>query len=68
MKRKTVFLLIAAGLVWGEVPFGLADPPSPGTAVERPAPAFSLTLFSGEKVQLTDFRGKVLVLNFWHSG
>jgi peroxiredoxin len=35
--------------------------------VDKPAPDFSLTLFSGEKVELKDFRGKVVVLNFWHS-
>lgn len=68
MRYITVFFTIAAVLVWGGVPVGLAEPPSAGVALEKPAPAFTLTLFSGETVQLADFRGKVLVLNFWHSG
>lgn len=31
------------------------------------APDFTLTTFSGEKLTLTDLRGKVVVLNFWAS-
>jgi peroxiredoxin len=34
-------------------------------AVEKLAPDFTLTLFSGEKVRLADFRGNVVLLNFW---
>lgn len=67
MRYITVFFVVAAGLVCG-VPVGLAEPPAARVALEKPAPAFALTLFSGEKVQLADFRGKVVVLNFWHSG
>jgi cytochrome c biogenesis protein CcmG/thiol:disulfide interchange protein DsbE len=33
----------------------------------RPAPAFSLTLFDGRMLQLEDFRGRVVFLNFWAS-
>ena len=33
----------------------------------RPAPAFALTGFDGQPVQLTDLRGQVVVLNFWAS-
>jgi cytochrome oxidase Cu insertion factor (SCO1/SenC/PrrC family) len=66
--RKILFLLVVAGLPWGGVPVGLADPPSPRLALARPAPDFTLALFSGEEVRLADFRGKVVVLNFWHSG
>ena len=32
-----------------------------------PAPQFTLTNFEGEKVSLKDFRGKLLMLNFWAS-
>lgn len=39
----------------------------PSPLVGRPAPSFSLTLFSGEKLSLADLRGKVVFLNFWAS-
>jgi cytochrome oxidase Cu insertion factor (SCO1/SenC/PrrC family) len=68
MKHLTLFFVIVASLMWGGVPVGLAETPSARVALERPAPAFTLTLLSGKKVQLADFLGKVLVLNFWHSG
>lgn len=38
---------------------------SPLTA--RPAPVFTLALFDGSTLRLEDFRGKVVVLNFWAS-
>ena len=36
--------------------------------VGQPAPEFDLTLFSGQKVALKDFLGKVVVIIFWSSG
>jgi cytochrome c biogenesis protein CcmG/thiol:disulfide interchange protein DsbE len=35
--------------------------------VGRQAPAFSLTLFSGEKISLAELRGKVVFINYWAS-
>jgi cytochrome c biogenesis protein CcmG/thiol:disulfide interchange protein DsbE len=35
--------------------------------VGRPAPPFTLTAFDGQPLVLEDFRGKVVVLNFWAS-
>jgi peroxiredoxin len=35
--------------------------------VNKPAPEFNLALLSEGKVELKDFRGRVVVLNFWHS-
>lgn len=75
VRRFLVSCLIVTGLLWGGVPVALAQSPSgpvrlpPGLVkmVDKPAPDFSLTLFSGEKVKLKDFRGTVVVLNFWHS-
>lgn len=39
----------------------------PSPLVGRPAPDFSVTLFSGEKVKLADLRGKAVFVNFWAS-
>jgi cytochrome c biogenesis protein CcmG/thiol:disulfide interchange protein DsbE len=33
----------------------------------RPAPDFVLTTYDGQQLQLSDFRGQVVVLNFWAS-
>jgi thiol-disulfide isomerase/thioredoxin len=33
--------------------------------VGRPAPTFQVTTFDGTKLSLADFKGQVIVLNFW---
>jgi len=66
-KRRMLCVLVVAGLVSGAGPVGSVDARSPQVAVEKPAPDFTLTLLSGEKVRLADFRGKVVLLNFWAS-
>ena len=33
--------------------------------VNQPAPGFRVTTFDGKKLSLDDFKGKVLVINFW---
>jgi len=35
--------------------------------IGRPAPPFTVTLFDGKKLSLSDLRGKVVFLNFWAS-
>jgi peroxiredoxin len=35
--------------------------------LNEPAPDFELELFTGEKMRLSDLKGKVVVLNFWAS-
>lgn len=60
--------LVVASLVLGGASVGLAQRPGIMRMVNKPAPEFSLTLFSGGKVELKNYRGKVVVLNFWHSG
>ncbi len=41
-----------------------AAPPPLG----QPAPAFTLSMLDGRQLSLADLRGRVVVLNFWHSG
>jgi cytochrome c biogenesis protein CcmG, thiol:disulfide interchange protein DsbE len=38
-----------------------------GRPLEGPAPNFEFTTFDGETYQLSDFRGQVVMLNFWAS-
>ncbi len=46
---------------------GNKDAQTPSVLVGKPAPDFTLQSFEGEKVRLSDFRGKSLLLNFWAS-
>jgi peroxiredoxin len=61
--RKSVFLFLAFLLI--VVPGCRRDVPVPSEG--SPAPDFALTGISGEKVRLSDFRGRVILLNFWAS-
>lgn len=36
-----------------------------GQLIGQPAPSFFLTTFDGKSIQLEDYRGSVVVLNFW---
>ncbi len=38
---------------------------APSSAVEGSAPNFTLTTLSGQKVSLADYRGRLVVINFW---
>lgn len=46
--------------------FGLAKA-NKGPRESGPAPDFSLTGFDGQKVTLSELRGKVVIINFWAS-
>jgi len=39
--------------------------PQPVPSLDAPAPDFELSTLSGESIQLEDYRGKVVLLNFW---
>jgi cytochrome c biogenesis protein CcmG, thiol:disulfide interchange protein DsbE len=60
---------LAAVPVLGLLAYGFTlnprDVPSP--LVGRPAAAFALTGYDGAKLQLSELRGKVVVVNFWAS-
>ncbi len=42
-----------------------SDAAAKSPVVDQPAPEFRLTTFDGEKLSLADFKGQVVVLNFW---
>ncbi|MBI4537423.1 MAG: TlpA family protein disulfide reductase [candidate division NC10 bacterium] len=66
---KVAFVLALAAGVIGLLAYGFTTDPRaiPSTMVGKPARDFSLTLFDGRTVRLSDFRGKVVFLNFWAS-
>ena len=43
--------------------FAFSSKPSP--LIDAPAPDFQVTTFDGRKLTLADFKGQVVVLNFW---
>ena len=72
MNRWTItfftILLLGSGWLWYTRLPANASPAvrEPQPAVEHPAPDFTLTRFdTGEKVSLSDLRGKPVILNFW---
>ncbi len=66
---KVGLTILVAGGVIGLLAYGFTRDAryirSPLTAGQ--APAFTLTLFDGKVVRLEDFRGKVVLINFWAS-
>ncbi len=66
---KVGLILAGIGAVVTLLAYGFTTDPRaiPSTLTGKPAPDFSLTLFDGRTVRLSDFRGKVVFLNFWAS-
>jgi len=59
---SSIFLVGLIGLLaWG------MSKNQKGRLLDGPAPDFSLTSFEGETIHLSDFRGQVVVINFWAS-
>jgi len=44
---------------------GIALSRKSGPLVDAPAPNFQVTTFDGRKLSLADFKGQVVILNFW---
>ena len=69
MKSQNIFLAacgVLAVVAFSLFPnFARKESPDglPGGSV--PAPPFSLDALNGEKIRLLDFRGKVIILDFW---
>lgn len=70
------WLMLAGGVLVGLVIIAAvwmlsargAEPGLPPVAeVNRPAPAFTLATLDGTPVSLSDYRGKVVLLNFWYT-
>lgn len=59
--------LLVIAVVW--VLAGRATQPGVGpvAAVNRPAPAFALPDLAGQTVRLEDYRGKIVMVNFWYT-
>jgi cytochrome c biogenesis protein CcmG, thiol:disulfide interchange protein DsbE len=55
--------LLIAAVFWGLMCPAMANNQVP--VVGQPAPNFKLTTFDGQHLTLADFKGQVLVLNFW---
>jgi peroxiredoxin len=59
-----VTVLIASACTWPSDQANAA-PANTATKARKPAPEFSLKDIDGRPVRLSDFRGKVVLLNFW---
>ena len=67
---STFLIVLVTALFAYALWIGLAGKESartPSRLVGNPAPGFTLESFNGEKVRLSDFRGKTLLVNFWAS-
>jgi peroxiredoxin len=60
--------LLIVGLVWALAGRTTTPALPPVAEVNRPAANFKLVSLDGTPVQLSDYRGKVVLLNFWYTG
>jgi peroxiredoxin len=58
---RTVLALLAAALAAG----ALGGATAAGTDASGPAPAFTLATVNGESATLSQYKGQVVMLNFW---
>lgn len=60
-----VLLLAAVGIIYAVVSFNNQEEVVLETG--QPAPAFTLPTLEGEQFKLSDYKGKVVMVNFWAS-
>ena len=63
---QPLVVFAALAVVFVSLAYGLTAK-GPGPLQEGPAPDFTLQLFDGSQLSLSDLRGQVVVLNFWAS-
>ena len=61
---RTILALVASVLV-STLNVNAQDMPKPELITSQPAPVFTLANREGKKVSLADYKGKVVVLDFW---
>lgn len=65
MRTNRAFQIAAAALAAGLVGFLASRPVAGGPVVGSPAPEFRLADMSGRTVTLSEYRGKVVLIDFW---
>ena len=64
--RLTIFILLLLVIVGGYVAHRRGTRSSTASSKQpRPAPDFTLSQVSGQPLKLSDYRGKVVLLDFW---
>lgn len=63
-----VFVVILVFIILlGYAMFGNREAPRPSPLIGKPAPDFTLDLYDGGELTLSDLQGKAVLLNFWAS-
>ncbi|MGI4751284.1 MAG: TlpA family protein disulfide reductase [Janthinobacterium lividum] len=65
MKKLCIITAIAVGIFAKSVKVNAQNLPKPELITNQPAPAFTLKDRDGKTVSLADYKGKVVVLDFW---
>ncbi|RYY06081.1 MAG: TlpA family protein disulfide reductase [Sphingobacteriaceae bacterium] len=65
MKKICLTTVLLVGILIGSLKVKAQDMPQPELITNQPAPAFTLKDRDGKTVSLSDYKGKVVVLDFW---